>query len=150
MESSMLRQRTSVPTATRGTVFHCFYLCLRLLPMFLFLQTVFTKCGEVFNKQVFIVGFRYTRQQKNKCQLLKIVLGQAKMAVYFSRRRKVEDGFIVEPVTVCCNMIKSRLLIDFNYYKAAGDLDSFQQVWGFKQVLCSVAEDTLQYGDVLM
>ena len=43
------------------------------------------------------------------------------MAVYFSRRRKVEDGFIVEPVTVCINMMKSSLLIDFNYSKAAGD-----------------------------
>ena len=31
------------------------------------------------------------------------------------------DGFIVEPVTVYINM-KSRLLIDFNYYKAAGNL----------------------------
>ena len=41
------------------------------------------------------------------------------MAVYFSRRRKVKDGFIVEPVTVCINMMKSRLLIDLYYYKAA-------------------------------
>ncbi|KAK0155420.1 hypothetical protein N1851_002222 [Merluccius polli] len=49
------------------------------------------------------------------------------MAVYFSRRRKVEDGFIVEPVTVCINMMKSRLIIDFNYYKAAGDLGPYSQ-----------------------
>lgn len=134
----------------RETVFHCFYECLRLLPLFLFLQTVFTKCGEVFTKQLFILGFKYTRQHKNKCQLLNFVLGQAKMAVYFSRRRKVEDGFIVEPVTVCINMMKSRLLIDFNYFKAAGDLDSFQQVWCFNQALCSVENHTLQFGDVLM
>ena len=134
----------------RETVFHCFYECLRLLPLFLFLQTVFTKCGEVFTKQFFILGFKYTRQHKNKCQLLNFVLGQAKMAVYFSRRRKVEDGFIVEPVTVCINMMKSRLLIDFNYFKAAGDLDSFQQAWCFNQVLCSGENHTLQFGDVLM
>ena len=64
----------------RETVFHCFYECLRLLPLFLFLQTVFTKCGEVFTKQLFILGFKYTRQHKNKCQLLNFVLGQAKSA----------------------------------------------------------------------
>ena len=92
----------------------CFYECLRLLPLFLFLQT---KCGEV--------------------------LGQAKMVVYFSRRRKVKDGFIVEPVTVCINMMKSRLLVDFNNYKAAGNLDSFQQVWCFNQVLVSSHQTTV-------
>ena len=72
------------------------------------------------------------------------------MAVYFGRRRKVEDGFIVDPVTVCQNMIKSRLLIDFNFHKAGGDLDSFQQVWGFNQVFCSIAGNILQFEDVLM
>ena len=44
----------------------------------------------------------------------------------------------------------SRLLINFTCYKAAGDLDSFQQVWCFNQVLCSVENHTLQFGDVLM
>ena len=100
-------------------------------------------------KQLFILGFKYTC--KNKCQLLNFVLGQAKMAVYFSWRRKVLlDGFIVESVTVCIHMMKSRLLIDFNNYKAAGDLDSFQQVWCFNQALCSVENHTLQFGDVFM
>ncbi|CAF94185.1 unnamed protein product [Tetraodon nigroviridis] len=80
----------------------------------------------------------YTRHQKDKCQLLNFVLGQAKMAVYLSRKRKMEEGFIVEPVVICVNMIKSRLLIDFNFQKAAGDLDSFIQVWGFNNVLCQV------------
>ena len=34
------------------------------------------------------------------------------MAVYISRKRKVEEDFTVEPVPVCVNMIKSRLLVD--------------------------------------
>lgn len=63
------------------------------------------------------------------------------MAVYLSHKKKKEDGFIVEPVTVCINMIKSRLIIDFNFHKAAGDLDSFEQVWCFNQVLCFLAGD---------
>ncbi|CAF89551.1 unnamed protein product, partial [Tetraodon nigroviridis] len=111
----------------RETIFHCFYECQRLLPLFSFLRNVFFKCEEFFMKQSFILGFKYTRHQKDKCQLLNFVLGQAKMAVYLSRKRKMEEGFIVEPVVFCTNMIKSRLLIDFNFQKTAGDLHSFIQ-----------------------
>ncbi|CAF94462.1 unnamed protein product [Tetraodon nigroviridis] len=133
----------------RETIFHCFYECQRLLPLFSFLQNVFLKCEEFFTKQSFILGFKYTRHQKNKCQLLNFVLGQAKMAVYLSRKKKIEEGFIVEPVVICINMIKSRLLINFNFQKAAGDLDSFIQVWGFNNVLCQVVNNSLQFGDAL-
>ena len=105
---------------------------------FLFLQVVFTSFEEVFNKQVFIHGLKYTRQQKQKSQLLNFVLGQAKMAVYITRKRKVEQNIHIESVPVCFNMIRSRLLVDFSFYKAAGDLDSFNDLWCFQDVLCSV------------
>lgn len=67
------------------------------------------------NKQSFFLGFRYIHHQKRKFQLLNLVFGQAKMAVYISREKMVEDGFTVEPVIVCVSKIKSRLLTDFNF-----------------------------------
>ncbi len=51
---------------------------------------VLTGCFTVFTKGVFICGFKYTRQKKEKSQLLNFVLGLAKMAAYVSRRRRVE------------------------------------------------------------
>lgn len=60
------------------------------------------------------------------------------------------EGFIVEPVIMCSNMIMSRLLTDFNFHKAAGDLDSFEQAWCFNHLLCFLAGYSLQLGDALM
>ena len=134
----------------KETIFHCFYECHRLSDLFLFLQVVFTSFKEVFNKQVFIYGFKYTRQQKQKSQLLNFVLGQAKMAVYITRKRKVEQDIHIEPVPVCINMIRSRLLVDFSFYKAAGDLDSFHDLWCFQDVLCSVTSRELVCADYLV
>lgn len=134
----------------RETVFHCFYDCQRLLTLFLFLKTVFTMCGENFNQQVFIFYFSYTRHQKEKCQFLNFVLGTSKMAIYMSRKRKVEEDRVIEPKMLIINMMKARLLIDFNFYKANNDLLSFQQLWCFNNILCSVKEGTLVFSDWLI
>ena len=134
----------------KETLFHCFYECHRLSELFLFLQVVFTSFKEFFNKQGFIYGFKYTREQKHKSQLLNFVLGQAKMAVYITRKRMVEQDAHIEPVPVCINMIKSRILVDFSFYKAAGDLDSFNDLWCFQDVLCSVTDRELLCADYLV
>lgn len=65
------------------------------------------------------------------------------MSVYLSCKKKVVDGFIVEPVTVYVNMIKSQFLIDFNFQRSTRDLDCFEQVCCFNRVLCFLANDSL-------
>ena len=50
----------------------------------------------------------------------------------------------------CVNMIRSRLFVDFSCYKAAGDLDSFNDLWCFQDVLCSVTTQELVYADYLV
>ena len=50
------------------------------------------------------------------------------MSVYLSCKKKVVDGFIVEPVTVYVNMINSQVLIDFSFQRSTRDLDCFEQV----------------------
>ena len=134
----------------KETIFHCFYACHRLSDFFLFFQVFFTSFEEIFNKQVFIYGFKYTCQQKHKSQLLNFVLGQAKMAVYITGKRKVEENVHIESVPVWVNMIRSRLLVDFSFYKAAGDLDSFNDLWCFQDVLCSFTTWELVYADHLV
>lgn len=64
------------------------------------IESIFHGCGEVFTKQTFICGFKYTCLEKHKCQLLNFVLGQAKMAVYVSRKRKVDKGVDTDVVFV--------------------------------------------------
>ena len=97
----------------------------------------------------FYLWFSVPRQRKEKSQLLNFVLGQAKMAVYVSRRKKVEGGENISPVCVCVGLIRSRIRLDFSFHKICGDLDSFRNMWCFQSVLCKVEGDGLLIGDVL-
>lgn len=133
----------------RETVFHCFSECPRLTVLFLLLGNIFSSFKEHFKKQSFICGFKYTRQQRNKCQILNFVLGQAKMAVYVTRRKKVEESLNIDVVPVFIGMVKSRLLVDFSFYKAFHDLEKFQGMWGYGGVLCTVKNTQLCFGKVL-
>ena len=63
------------------------------------------------------------------------------MAVYITMKKKVEQDVHNELVPVSVNMIKSRILVDFSFYKAAGDLED---------VLCSVTNRELVYAYYLV
>ena len=133
----------------RETVFHCFFECVRLTPLFLFLKRLFGEFGEFFSKQVFILGYKYSRRTRDKCQLFNFLLGQAKMAIYISRKNKINGSFAFDVITVLIRMITSRLKIDHNYYRLMNDLDCFVSVWCYKNVLCSIDEEELCFGRML-
>ncbi|KAI4894386.1 hypothetical protein NFI96_009001, partial [Prochilodus magdalenae] len=42
--------------------------------------------------QAFIIGTTYVRSQRSKCQLLNFILGQAKLAIYVSRKNKMSQS----------------------------------------------------------
>ena len=132
------------------TVFHCYCECVRLPPLFLLLDKLFSKVGEVFSKNMFILGFRYSRFAKYKCQLLNFILGQSKMAVYVSRKRKVDDSVDVNVNLLFARMVKARIRIDFNYYAEMKDVDEFRVIWAHGDVLCSVEGDQLLFSQELM
>ena len=107
------------------TVFHSFSEYTLLIPLFSMLNCLFKKAGEVFSLRTFILSFRYKKTQKDKCQMMNFILGQSKMAVYVSRKRKVEDSVDSDIVLLLSRMIKARILIDFNCYREMQDLDHF-------------------------
>ncbi|KAK0155411.1 Transposon TX1 uncharacterized protein [Merluccius polli] len=113
------------------TVFHCFMECPRLVPLFNLLDCLFRKVGEVFSIRTIILGFKYKKNQKDKCQLTNFILGQSKMAVYVSRKRKVEDNLNVDILLLLSRMVKARIIIDFKYYKAMQDLELFKTTWTY-------------------
>ena len=55
--------------------------------------------------------------------------GQSKMAVYVSKKRRVEDSVDSDIVLLLSRMIKARLLIDFKYYREMQDLERFTMTW---------------------
>uniref|UniRef100_A0A3B4TQD0 Reverse transcriptase domain-containing protein n=1 Tax=Seriola dumerili TaxID=41447 RepID=A0A3B4TQD0_SERDU len=136
--------------SSRETVFHCFSDCSRLLPLFSLLGRVLNLMGETLNKQMFVFGYRFSSKHKNKCQLINFHLGTAKMAVYMSRKNRLENLADDDAVFIFVKCLKARLKIDFNYYMMMKDVETFCDIWSFNNVLCSVVDDQLIYRNVLM
>uniref|UniRef100_A0A8C1S2L1 Reverse transcriptase domain-containing protein n=1 Tax=Cyprinus carpio TaxID=7962 RepID=A0A8C1S2L1_CYPCA len=109
----------------RETIFHCFMECTRLGYFFDFLKLLFRSLNEVFTVQIFILGYPYAAKNRIKCQLLNFIIGEAKMAIYLSRRNKIEGSEGCEVISILKNRIKSRVWIDFKFYKMMKDLSFF-------------------------
>ncbi len=124
----------------RETIFHAFVKCARLEPLFLLLGNIFASCSETFSLDVFILGFKYVRKRRFCCQLLNFAIGQAKLAVYMSRKKKIEHNLEQNIIAVFSNMVQTRILTDFNYYKHMDDLDTFENIWCCNGALCCLLE----------
>lgn len=130
-------------------MFHAFMQCFRLKSLFIVLQNLFVYFGESFSVGVFICGFKYVRRHRFRCQLLNFLLGQAKMAIYNTRKHKIERDTSYNLEAVFFNSVKSRILIEFRYFKAMNDLVSFDQIWCNKGALCEIIDDNLHFSSLL-
>ena len=133
----------------RETLFHCFLECGRLSSLFLFLIHLFALFDEVFSDQMFILGYKYNSKNKMKCQLFNFVLGQAKMAIYLCRRKKLGDSLDVDVMCIFRRMLKARLKTDFTFFTLTSNVKDFEKMWCLKQVLCYVKKDQLVFGHIL-
>jgi len=70
----------------KETVFHAFMQCIRLETLFVMVKELCNKFNEVFCPETFIFGFKYAQKKRVTYQLLNFILGQAKMAIYMSRK----------------------------------------------------------------
>jgi len=126
----------------RETVFHAFMECSRLNPLFDVLRSLFDAFNETFSKEIFVLGAKYVQKRRIDCQLVNFILGQAKLAIY-SSRKKIEQRPGHNVTVFFSTLVKSRVLIDFNFYKSMDDLISFELKWCSKGALCSIFEDEL-------
>ena len=133
----------------RETIFHAFMQCVRLEPLFSLLKRLFGGFNENFSMESFIFGIKYCQKRKSKCLLLNFLLGQSKMAIYVSRRNKVEFDSGYNIVKVFMTLLKSRILVDFHFYSEINDLGSFKKIWCYKSVVCYVEHDTLSFNSLL-
>ncbi|XP_053533103.1 transposon TX1 uncharacterized 149 kDa protein isoform X1 [Ictalurus punctatus] len=133
----------------RETVFHAFIHCSRLQPLFVFLKNNLRSFYVDFTFQIFIFGFKYVRKNRFKCQLINFIFGQAKMSIYLSRKNKVAQNTDCDARKILSRLIKSRILIDFNFYNSMGDVEMFKAVWCCEEALCSVVEGELCFTPAL-
>ena len=101
-----------------------------------------------FSKEMFVLGFKYVKKRQKVCKLLNFILGQAKMAIYVTRRNKVEN----QPgtnVVLFPALVKARVLVDFHFYKLMQNLETFEDVWCVKHAICTVFESELHFSHLL-
>ncbi len=121
----------------RETIFHCFMDCNRLNRIFDLLKVFFCYFNIRFTKQDFILGFFYSPKQKSKCHVINFIVGQAKYAIYVTRRNKIEKKSGQNVVLIFKNMVKARILIDFNFHRLMSTMNVFEIQWCCSN-LCSV------------
>lgn len=134
----------------RETVFHAYMDCFRLKSLFSLLHNLFDSFNESFSIDVFIVGFRYVRRKRFICQCLNFIIGQAKLAIYMSRKNKIELGVDQDINTLFLATVKSRILIDFHFYASMDDIITFQMKWCKNDALCSIIDGKIFFSLLLM
>lgn len=125
------------------SVFHLFLQCTRLMDLFSLLTEWVTSLGETFSFQLFIFGPKYTVAQKNVLVLLNFLFGNAKLAIWKTRKNKILGQGAVNPIFMFLGLVGSRLRVEYAYYKLVGCLERFMDIWGINHVLCTVYEDEL-------
>ena len=121
---------------TPETIFHIFIECSRLASLFGIMSRVIRGLGLSFTHCVFIFGFNVLYQCKNECLLANFLCSEAKLAIYLSRKRKLQntDALADDVLTIFKALVTSRVLFEF----ATQDPALFKNRWCVKQSLCSM------------
>ena len=112
----------------RETVSHCFIDCGRLDSLFQLLQRMFRMLRDTFSMEMFILSSTYSQKRRLKGQLINFILGQVKMAIYLSRRNKLENSLDVDAPTLFVRMVKARLHVDFRFYRTKNNVEEFSNI----------------------
>ena len=132
------------------TVFHCFLECKRLGTLFETLKCVFLNCSVIWSELAFIFGAGYKKENAKKWQLLNFVVGQAKLAIYKSRKNQLLNVVGEKLLPMFKALVKARIRVDFVFYSLMNNVDEFILQWCFNEALCSVVEEQLVFNMVLL
>lgn len=78
-------------------------------------------------------------------QLLNFIIGEAKMAIYLSRRNKVEGTNGTDAITLWRRNVHCRLQLKFYFFKAMIDFKSFGTIWCYENTLCKILNYELYF-----
>lgn len=134
----------------KETVFHAFYYCGRLCVLFDLLHSIFDSFHEHFSREVFIFGFKYSKLNSSKGELINFILGNAKMAVYVSRNNKIEQDSDYEVLDIFLRLMKSRIQMEYLFYSSTKAVDVFKSVWCYDDTICSIINNNLVFSPWLL
>ena len=79
---------------------------------------------------------------------MNFVVGQAKMAVYKSRKNQVEGEAGLGLADMFGVLVKARVRVDFRYHSLMGTMEEFRDLWCFTSAVCTVQEGKLFFNSV--
>ena len=82
---------------------------------------------------------------RKKWCLLNFVIGQAKMAVYKSRKNQVEGEAGLGLAEMFGVMGKARVRVDFRYHSLMGTMEEFRDLWCFTSAVYTVQDGKLLF-----
>ena len=120
------------------SVAHLFIKYSHLKGLFLLLKELCERFGVSFDMRVFVLDTGYTVKNKLMWSLINFLLGQAKIAVWLMRRKKVQEGLVIEPEVLFCGMVSERLRVEYVYYNLMCNLDIFKTIWCIEDAICKI------------
>ena len=105
---------------------------------------------EDFTTPVFICGVGFKKKtEKAKCQLLKCLIGEAKMSIYLTRRDKLQGGPTLDPVILWKYNVKVRLRLEFCFHRITRNTNLFEQQWAHEELLGRVTSGEVIFASFL-
>ncbi|MBN3285380.1 YTX2 protein, partial [Polyodon spathula] len=123
------------------TLFHLFTDCRRLDPLFNAIAELLISLNVIFTKELFIFNFPYSHKTRFKSALINFIFGQGKLAIWKTRKNKLQGSGIYNAELMLKLLLKTRIQIDFVYFSLVHDLQSFQQRWCVNEGLCVLGEE---------
>lgn len=125
------------------TIVHIFSDCDRITSVFGLLQRVSAKLRVPFTLEMFILGPIYCKKQRGKCVLLNFLFGQAKLAIWLTRRNLVRGSGPLDPLQMLKGMVSAHLRVEHTYFLLINDFDEFERVWCLGGAICTIGGDGL-------
>ncbi|KAL6468458.1 hypothetical protein MHYP_G00241350 [Metynnis hypsauchen] len=81
------------------------------------------------------------KESREKLCLLNFLIGQGKLAVWLTRKNKLQGSGTLDPELLLRAAVRIRLRIEYAYFKTTHNLPAFHRVWGQGGVLCGTDEE---------
>ena len=101
------------------------------------------------SQKIGFFGFKCRKNCSHKCDILNFIIGQSKMVIYISRKRKVESNLVVDLKLYLARSVRSRILIDYRFRREMKDLETFSRRCCCGAVVCKVEEGELVFREGL-
>ncbi|KAL6484037.1 hypothetical protein MHYP_G00089100 [Metynnis hypsauchen] len=120
---------------------HLFLHCVRLTGLLNLLKAWCCDLGILWTDSLYVFGPKYVAAYREKLCLLNFLIGQGKLAVWLTRKNKLQGSGTLDPELLLRAAVRIRLRIEYADFKTTHNLPAFHRVWGQGGVLCGTDEE---------